>query len=86
MNIRLHIDRLVLDGVPLEAGGAQGLQSALEGQLAQLLAEGGLSADLRRGGALRSIRAGNVQIPARPNGSQLGGQIARAVYEGIGKK
>lgn len=86
MNIRLHIERLILDGVPLEAGGTTRLQAAVESELGRLLAEGGLSTEMQTGIALPSVRAGDVRLGEQASPIQMGGQIARAVYTGIGRK
>lgn len=86
MNIRLHIERLILDGVPLEAGGAVRLQVAVESELGRLLTDGGLDSGLVNGGAIHSLQAGSIQLIDQANPTQLGGQIAQAVYSGIGRK
>jgi hypothetical protein len=86
MNIMLHIDRLILDGVPLEAGGKARLQAAVESELGRLLTEGGLNPGLLSGRALPSISVDAIQLARQPSPKQLGGQIAQAVYNGIGRK
>jgi len=85
MNIVLHIERLILDGIPLEAGSAARLQGAVESELGRLLAAGGLSAQLQNGGALPSVQAVSIQLATQADPQQLGGQIAQAVYRGVGK-
>lgn len=86
MTIRLHIDRLVLDGISLDAHQTPALRAAVERELGRMLIEGGLGRSFQSGGVLRNLPGGNIQLqdPVRPD--HLGGQIARAVYEGIGKK
>lgn len=83
MNIRLHIERLVLDGVALAPHERPHLQAAVEAELARLLAEGGVAGDLRQGGALASVRAGEFQLAQENHPDHLGRQIAQAVYGGI---
>ena len=83
-NITLHIERLILDGVPLAHGQRPLVQAAVEAELARLLAGDGLTAQLQRGGALRNIPAGNIQLSSDGNPHALGQQIAHAVYQGIG--
>jgi len=90
MNIQLHIERLILDGVALQNGQGAQLQAAVEAELARLLLAGGLNAELRAGGALPWLRGGDIQLTgdgSRASDSmpaQLGQQIAQAVHRGIG--
>ena len=85
MNINLHIERLILDG--LELGPAQGalIQAAVEAELGRLLGEHGLSAQLANGAVLPSVRAGGLQLAQGAAPAQIGEQIAQAVYGGIGE-
>ena len=43
MNIKLHIERLVLDGLPVTRSQGPLVQAAMEAELARLMAEGGLA-------------------------------------------
>jgi hypothetical protein len=85
MNIDVNIERLILDGVPLPPGQQPQVRAAVEAELARLLAEGGLYPELAAGGAVPSLPAGNVEMTGDGNPAQLGTQIARAVYGGIGR-
>ena len=85
MNIRLHIDRLILDGVSLSARERPHLQAAVEMELGRLLAEGGIAIGLENGVALDAVRGGAVQLPREVSGKGLGKQVAQAVYGGIGR-
>jgi hypothetical protein len=84
MNIDLHIDRLVLEGLPI--GAAQGplVQAAVEAELSRLLTEQGPAARLQSGGALPSLRASPVRLVPGSTPAQVGVQIARSVYGGMG--
>lgn len=84
MNIELHIERIVLDGLDVKPRDRWTLRAAVESELARLLARGGLSSQLLSGGALRSLSAGEIQVPMQTSGAQLGNQIAQAVHSGIG--
>lgn len=84
MNIELHIERLVLEGLEVEPRHRSHLQAALEGELARLLATAGLRSELLTGGAMRSLRAGEVHLANQMQAAQLGNHIAQAVYGGIG--
>jgi len=85
MNINVHIERLILDGVP--ESHAQGLiiGAAVETELARLLATGGLDSSLQSSGAWPSVPVSAVQLAASKP-AQLGQQIAQAVYGGIGQE
>lgn len=84
MKIHLHIERLVLDGVPVDE--PRVLRGALERELTCRLMEGGLSPDLRSGGAVPSVRGGAIELGQGSNSARLGTQIAGAVYPGIGAR
>jgi hypothetical protein len=84
MNVNLHIERLVLDGVHVAPEHRSGLQAAIESELARLVAQGGLASHLKGGGATPRIAGGAVSLAAGQRPSDLGRQIAAAVYGGIG--
>jgi hypothetical protein len=82
MKIHVHIERLILDGLPLGPGGGGRVQAAVEAELALLL-DGGLAGEFRGGVALPHVQADPIQA-ASTNPNHLGQQIARSVYGGIG--
>jgi hypothetical protein len=86
MNINLHIERLVLDGLPIERNQGAHVQAAVEAELTRLLAENGLARDLQAGSVVPGIRANQIQFAPDSNPMQMGAQIARSVYGGIGNK
>jgi hypothetical protein len=85
MKINLHIERLILDGLPV--AGSQGplVQAAVEAELVRLLGVNGLSHELQVGGAVPEVAAGPFRLATETTPSKLGRQIAQAVYGGIGK-
>lgn len=85
MRIELHIERLVLDGLPLTRADGALVQAAVEAELARLLAEGGLGPGLLAGVALPSLRVDAVQLAAGSSPAQIGQQIGRAVFGGLGR-
>ena len=85
MNIQVHIERLILDGVALGVGEGPRLQAAVEMELGRLLAERGIANGLASDVAVDSVRGGAVQLQPGAGGSGLGKQVAQAVYGGIGK-
>jgi len=84
MNIELHIERLILDGLPIERSQGPHLQAAVEAELTRLLIENGLAAYLQTGGALPGVRADAMQFKPGNTPTQWGQHIARSVYSGIG--
>lgn len=85
MNINLHVERLVLEGIEVPAHEGRILEAAVSKELARLVAEGGMQPGLTRGGAMAFLRGGRFQMDPGNNTDQLGQQIARAVYGGVGK-
>lgn len=84
MKIKLHIERLVLDGLPIARTQGGKVRAAVEQELTRLLAIGGVSRELRPGGAMPSLRGGNMRVEKGTQSGELGRQIAGAVYGGIG--
>lgn len=83
MNIDLHIERLILDGIDLTPGQHHLLQTSLTAELTRLLNEGGIAPQLTGGIALSRLSTSEVQWSG-DNPVQLGQQIAQSVYGGIG--
>jgi hypothetical protein len=84
MKISVHIERVVLDGVPVDEPLV--LRGALEKELAHRLTEGGLSPELRQGVALPYVRGGAIELGEGQHPARLGTQVAGAVYRGIGAR
>lgn len=80
-NIHVHIDRLLLDGVPADGLDPQQLSADVRSALEQLLAERGLDARLAAGGSWHRVRGGDLGGTDGPVG--LGEQIAHAVHDGL---
>ena len=82
--IKVHIERLVLDGLPVTRSQGPQVQAAVEAELSRLMSEGGLAPELASGGAVPSVRADGIKsIGGSP--AQIGRQIAKAVYGGVGR-
>ena len=86
MNITLHIERLILEGLPVTGGQGPLVRGAVEQELARLLATHGLSDALRTGGAVPQVKGQDFEIAMGSPPARLGHQIAQSVYGGIGKK
>ena len=85
MKINVHIERLLLEGLPVTRHQGTLVQAAVEAELARLLAEGDLDPQLLATGAVPSLSADTIQLPATVEPARLGRQIARAVHGGISK-
>jgi hypothetical protein len=77
MNVRLHIERLILEGIDVPHGG-HAVRAAVEQELTRLIAEGGLPQQSITTPVVRAPQI-NVMTP-----SNLGPAIGRAVWGGLG--
>ena len=84
MKINLHIERLVLEGLPVESRHADAVREAIEAELMRLLGEKGLSGGLQTGGVFPRLQAQALQLDAVNSPPRIGEQIGRAVYGSIG--
>jgi hypothetical protein len=84
MNINLHIERLVLDGLPVERNQGPHVQAAVEAELTRLLAQNGMGTDLQIGGAVPQLETNAMRLSTGNSPTQMGRQIAQSVYSGIG--
>jgi hypothetical protein len=85
MNINLHIDRLVLDGLPFAGPDAGLLQNALETELTRLLVADGQSGRLDfSSGATSRLTAPGIRV-MNGNPTLTGEEIARSVHGGLTK-
>ena len=83
MNVTVHIERLVLDGLPVTRQQGPLVQAAVESELARLLESGGLTGELAQGGAVPSVRAAAPGLSPDGGPDTIGTQIAQAIYGGI---
>ncbi len=58
MKINVHIERLILEGLPVSSWQGSQIRSAVQKELTRLLLAGGLPDELRGGIALPGIQAG----------------------------
>ena len=77
-DIRLHIERLVLDGLPVKASDGSIVHAAIEGELARLLAEQGLS-DVSAG-AVQYVSGSPIELANDAKPAPIGHQIARTLF------
>jgi hypothetical protein len=81
MSINLHIERLILDGLPMSRNHGSLVQAAVETELARLLAERGMSHS--SGVAVPYLSANSIAVTRENKPAQLGHQIAQAVYNSL---
>ena len=84
MNVNLHIERIILDGLPVPRRQHEALRTAIAEELARLVRDGGIGPDLASGGDFASVPAGTVRFSENGAVEGYGRQIAQAVYGGIG--
>jgi len=86
MNIKLYIDRLILGGLPIERSQAPQIQAAMETELTRLFTESDFTSSLQSSMAMPSLHAKAIQLSVTNTPKQMGNQIARSIYSGIGDK
>jgi hypothetical protein len=85
MKVKVRIDRLILEGLPVSRLQGPALQAAVEAELARMIAAGGISPGLTAAGAVSSVSANSIQFASGTKPDSIGRQIARSVYGGIGR-
>jgi hypothetical protein len=80
-NVTVHIERLVIDGIPLNANDGAQLRASLGRELTRLLQRDGLP--MRGGGAVPALTGPPLQIPQMLRPIDLGRQIARNLHESL---
>ncbi len=81
MNVRLHIEKLVLHG--FEPVSRARLDAALSAELTRLMAEGGAEALPGASGSVDTLSVGAIHAAPDVSPERLGVQIAQAVYGGL---
>ena len=84
MIVNLHIDRVVIEGLPVGSQEAPWIKEALSAELVRLVAESGLAKGFCRSRFDPQIRAEPITQPPRDAGN-LGTQIGQVVYGVIGR-
>ncbi len=82
--VNLHIERLVIEGLPIGTHEGPQLQAAIEAELTRLLAEGAFARDTQQGWDLPLVRA-EPMVAVGGGSEALGTQIGQAIYGGIGR-
>lgn len=83
MTIRLHVERLILDGVPLTGVERTRFEQSLVRELTGMFAVPGTAQLLTRHGALERLEAPDVRVQPHQSGTVLGARIARSVSDSL---
>jgi len=81
-NVELHIDELILHGLP--SWQRDRIAAAVKAELQRLLGEGGLPPSLAAGGTLPQVQVDNLQVAAGARPGAVGAQIAGSIYSSLG--
>lgn len=84
MTVNLHIERLVVEGLPLGAHEGPRLAAAIEAELARLIGESGPGRDFGPARIEPLVRA-SATIGPIADADGLGAQIGQAIYGGIAR-
>ena len=83
MTIRIHVERMVLHGLDLDARGAEALRAAAGAELARLFEQQAPTA--LRDGAVPVLHAPPVQFEPNSSPARMGSHVARAVHGSFGR-
>ena len=79
-SIEVHIEELVLHGLPLTSRQGPVVQAAIETELARLLTEQGIRFSA---GAVPRVTTGSITLTKEMLPTQMGCNIAQAIYGGL---
>jgi hypothetical protein len=85
VEIRVHIERLVIEGLPVPPGQRPLIRAALEAELADRLAASGPGPGMLTGGTVARLAAGTIHLPPQPGAVALGRQIAGSIHTGLAR-
>jgi len=85
MKIKVHIERVVLRGLPVTRSDGARIQATIETELTRMLAADGLPHHLRSGGAVQRLKAPQFHFVATDGAAKIGRSIARSLHEGLGR-
>jgi len=83
MKIVVHIERLVLEGIPASGSEARMLQRSLEAELTRLISWTGRDHPWRQSAAVPSLRGGEAVLSPGLSAAVKGKRIAGAVHRGL---
>ena len=80
-NIHIHIERLILDGLPVKGSDGSLVQAAIESELTHLLTKQGLPGV--SAGARPHLTGAPIHLLKDSSPAHLGHQIAQAIHTGF---
>ncbi len=83
MKLNLHIERLILDSLPIERRDSAAIQVAVEAELQRLFAAGDLSINQVMNVAVPNVAANPLVLSSAIEPQDLGTQVAQSVYQSI---
>jgi hypothetical protein len=83
VRINIHIERLVLDGLPVDRSDGPAVKEAVEEELTRLLAEGGIGEELTTSGTVASVASARMEFDETSCPESIAKSIAGAVYGGL---
>lgn len=84
-SLRLHIDRIVLNQLPLHRSEQGPVRAAVVAELELLFGTGALRPELRQGFSTPGLRLGDIRLRDGGSPEQIGLQIAQALYREFGR-
>lgn len=89
MSIHVYIDRLILDGLPLDTGDGPAVQAAIEAELTRLLTPSDATSPfaaalvprLRRGGTLASVHGPDVDVARSATPDDVGQRVGTSIHQ-----
>lgn len=81
MNLSLHIEELIVDGLPLRSEQGPAFRAALQAELARLIEQRGLAG--LSGGAVPALYLGNLPVGQGATPARLGSQLAQSLHAGL---
>ncbi len=83
MKIHVHIERLVLNGLPVERSAAPQIELAMQQELASLLTTAAPPSSVLSAGAIPTLRVAPITIAERTPSRTIGAAIARSLHGGL---
>jgi len=80
MKINVYIERIVLDGLPVDRNSAPLIQEAVQAELSRLFADSGASQSLLSGGSAPSLLTDPIHIMSQTPREAIGHRVANAVH------
>jgi hypothetical protein len=80
MNIHVHVERLLLDRLPVSQRDATSVRSAVERELARLIIAKEFPADRGRSSAASVVAGKPVKLGPRQHPDEIGQRIAESIF------